>query len=49
MQAELLKLSIFPPNKRCGKQTVNRSETRTMLILDLYAQFPIFPQENNFS
>ena len=26
MRAELLKLSIFAPKKRCGERTVNRSE-----------------------
>ena len=49
MLAEWVKMSIFAPKTLCGGRTVNHSETRTTLILDLYAQFPIFPQENNFS
>ena len=38
MRVELLKLSIFAPKKLCGRRTVNRSETRTTLILDRYKQ-----------
>jgi len=43
MRAELLKLSIFAPKKLFGGQTVNRSETRTTLILDRWRQFSVRP------
>ncbi len=38
MLAEQLKLSFLAPKKLCGLRIVNRSETRTTLILDRYGQ-----------
>ena len=40
MRAERLILSVFASKKLCGRRTVNRSETRTTLILDRWKEIP---------